>query len=209
MSLVEGSVNLFESQASELQYPEMSLKVFCRSDRADSDSFYETTNGLIFGILLHILRNTDLVKEVLPKVYREVSSKAMRFAKQRDKPLIWLVLITHRQGVERLCAQDLTLSKPTRWDVEYSINGLSINISEQRRLIRSGMRMIPDRERLMLELSFFSGLGNIEIADEMGVSCEVVNENMAKVTRHVFNVVKSLRFSKLKRKSQSGYKIHS
>jgi RNA polymerase sigma-70 factor, ECF subfamily len=68
-------------------------------------SFLRATNGLVFGLLLRILENTQAAEEVLAEVYDEVSRRAPLFSKQNERPLTWLILIAHRRAIERLCTQ--------------------------------------------------------------------------------------------------------
>jgi RNA polymerase sigma-70 factor (ECF subfamily) len=200
-------------RGSESEGPAKLFELLSRGDPAACDLFYETTNGLLFGILLHILRNTQIAEAVLTNLYSEVRRSAGRFGKQKDQPLTWLVLITHRQGIERLCRELASQATGREVDNEHD-DDLFINITQQRRVIRARLNMIPRSERRMLELAFFSGLSRSEIAKELGISCEAVDDSLRAVMKCVFEVIKSLPFSPsgAKNKSKrrvSGRRVHA
>jgi RNA polymerase sigma-70 factor (ECF subfamily) len=185
------------------------LDLFSKGDERARDVFCDATKGLLFGILLHILNHTEIAESVLTKLYGELKRKAIRFNKQRDQPLTWLVLIVHRKGVERLCLEleVQATRRPSGEGKEFGSPRPFINISEQRRVIRGAMDMIPNSERRMLELAFFSGMSSVEIAEDLGLSRVAVEDGLLTATRHVFCVVRSLRFSQLGTQSQSSSEV--
>ena len=76
-----------------------------RGDGSAYRLFFESTKGLLFGLLLRILGHTQTAEEVLSELYEEVRQKAARFGKQNERPLTWLILMAHRRAIERLCSQ--------------------------------------------------------------------------------------------------------
>ena len=137
------------------------LRLVARGDKATYRRFCELTNGLIFGLLLRILGHTQTAEEVLAEVYEEVSRRAALFSKQNERPLTWLVLIAHRRAIERLCGQ-LTANSETFYKRKGNSNStgvstFSINITEQRRLVRATLEAIPSLQQRMIELAFFFG----------------------------------------------------
>ncbi len=133
-----------------------------RGDEAAYRLFFEATNGLLFGLLLRILGHTQIAEEVMAEVYEEVSRRAALFSKQNERPLTWLILIAHRRAIERLCSQ-LTANSETFYK-RRAVPASSINITEQRRLVRATLEAIPPLQHRMIELAFFSGMTSLEIA---------------------------------------------
>jgi RNA polymerase sigma-70 factor (ECF subfamily) len=167
-----------------------------KGDEAAFRDFYMATNGLLFAILLHILSHTQTAEEVLSDLYEEVKRKAIWFAKHNEQRLTLLILIAHRRAVERLCHQPPRQSVFESSNSTESIRGNSfINITEHRRLIRAKLDEIPYLQRRMIELAFFSGMNNFEIAKELGLPCEVVDDGIRSGSLSFFSAFKSLGFS--------------
>ena len=169
------------------------IGLITNGDEAAFNIFHSATNGLLFAILLHILGHTQTAEEVLSEIYDEIKRRSVWLSRKNEQPLIWLILIAHRRAVERLCRQ-----LNTRGALQGS-NGKTvvefINITEQRRQIRAALQSIPRLHRRMVELAFFSGLTNSEIATELGQSCEVVDDGLRSGMSPFFCRLKSLRFS--------------
>ena len=167
-----------------------------KGDEAAFRIFYSATNGLLFAILLRILSRTQVAEEVLEELYKEVKRKAIWFNQNSKQRLTCLMLISHRCAVERLCDERLRTSTLQSRNETESIRAVSsINISEHRRLIRSMLNAIPYLHRQMIELSFFSGMNNFEIANELGVAPEVVEDGIRSGTLSLFRAFMSLGFS--------------
>lgn len=162
-----------------------------RGDEAAFRLFFEATNGLLFGLLLRILRHTETAEEVLSELYEEVRRRAAQFGKQNEKPLTWLILMAHRRAIERLCGQ-LTTNSETLRDTRRQNQ---INITEQRRLVRAALNAIPPLQHRMIELAFFSGMTNLEIAKEIGQSTASVDDGIRFAMLQLFRLFKSMGFT--------------
>jgi len=157
-------------------------------DVAAFREFHDATNGLLFGLLLRILGHTQTAEEVLAELYEEVRQKAARFGRQNERPLTWLIFMAHRRAIECLCRKLPTQSR---------ITSPSINITEQRRLIRAAMDSIPDLQQQMIEMAFFAGMTNPEIAKELGQSPEKVEADLRHSMLRLFQLFSAMGFSPL------------
>ena len=166
-----------------------------RGDEASFRLFYEATNGLLFGLLLRILGHTQTAEEVLAELYVEVRRRAAQFGEQNERPLTWLILIAHRRAIERLCCQLTTNSETLRKSRGKTKSTSSINITEQRRLVRAALNAIPPLQHRMLELAFFSGMTNLEIAKEVGQSPAAVESGIRHAMLQLFGLFKSMGFT--------------
>ena len=166
-----------------------------RGDEAAFRLFFEATNGLLFGLLLRILGHTQTAEEVLAELYEEVRRKAAKFGRQKERPLTWLILIAHRRAIERLCCQLTANSETLRKSGSKTKSISSINITEQRRLVRAALEAIPPLQHRMIELAFFSGMTNLEIAKEVGQSPAAVDSGIRYAMLQLFRLFKSMGFT--------------
>ena len=161
------------------------IALIASGDAAGFREFYDATNGLLFGLLLRILGHTQTAEEVLSELYEEVRQKAARFGRQNERPLTWLIFIAHRRAIECLCRKLRTESQKT----------ITINITEQRRLIREAMDSMPDLHQQMIEMAFFAGMTNLEIAKEVGQTPERVEADLRHAMLRLFQLFSSMGFS--------------
>jgi RNA polymerase sigma-70 factor (ECF subfamily) len=172
------------------------MTLIMKGDEAAFRNFYAATNGLLFAILLHILSRTQVAEEVLAELYEEVKRKAVWFNNNSKQRLTCLMLISHRCAVERLCDERCSTSaiQTRSSNLDAKRGDPSINVTEHRRLIRSSLNALPYLHRRMIELAFFSGMNKFEIAKELGVPVEVVEDGIESGTWSVFRAFKSLGF---------------
>ena len=167
-----------------------------RGDEAAFRLFFEATNGFLFGLLLRILGHTQATEEVLSELYEEVRQKAARFGKQNERLLTWLILIAHRRAIERVCWQITRQIRANRASQAGPPScDININITEQRRLVRVALESIAPLQYRMIELAFFSGMTNIQIATELGESLEAVDNGIRCALLQLFVVFKSIGLS--------------
>jgi len=172
------------------------VQFIARGDRAAYRLFFEATNGLLFGLLLRILGHTQTAEEVLAELYEEVRQKAARFGKQNERPLTWLILMAHRRAIERLCTQLTSENFGKRGKTESTnARNSSINITEQRRLVRAALEAIPPLQHQMVELAFFSGMTNLEIAEKLRESPQAVEDGVRYAMLQLFVAFKSIGFT--------------
>src|SRR5690349_19198680 len=163
-----------------------------RGDEAAFRVFFEATNGLLFGLLLRILGHTQTAEEVLSELYEEVRKRSARFGKQNEKPLTLLILMTHRRAVEHLCRnltrRNETLAARSAASHTTIVSDTFINITEQRRLVRSALETIPPVQQRMIELAFFAGMTNLQIANKLGLPSEAVEDGVRYAMLQLFSV---------------------
>jgi len=188
-------LTLVRAPHSTADQVEALLPWVARGDEAAFRLFFEATNGLLFGLLLRILGHTQTAEEVLSELYEEVRRRAAQFGKKNERPLTWLILIAHRRAIERLCRQLTTNSETLRKSGDKTESTSSINITEQRRLLRAALDAIPPLQHRMIELAFFSGMTSLEIAKELGQSPAAVEGGIRYAMLQLFGLFKSMGFT--------------
>lgn len=195
MTLSKTDLYQLESRSSGVELAANLMESIMKGDESAFRLFRNATSGLLFAILLHVLSHTQIAEEVLSEVYDEVKRKAVRFRRRKEQCLAWLILIAHRRAVERLYRQRNAQNASQKGNSTNAVTLTDfINITEQKRLIRTTLNSIPRLHREMMELAFFSGMSTFEIAKELGESCEVVDDALRSGTTRFFCVFKSLRF---------------
>jgi RNA polymerase sigma-70 factor, ECF subfamily len=137
-------------------------------------SFYDSTNSRVFSLILRILANHSNSEEVLLDVYLQVWRQAANYRIERGTPLVWLMTIARSRALDRLrsgrqerqCNQSLDLARELR-SFETLPDRSAIN-NEHQQMIRKALRTLSIEQRQALELAYFSGLSQSEIAEKIG-----------------------------------------
>jgi len=155
------------------------VKRIAGGDESAFATLYDTTCELIYGLLLRILGNSEKAEQALVAVYQEVWDQAFTYDDKREKPMTWLIMLARRRAIVRLRADSpdqeshVGLLKIAGRTLTTNPTTESIT-SEQQRIVRSALAALPPVQQQMIELAFFSGLRQNEIAAQVGLSLQSV-----------------------------------
>ncbi len=146
----------------------------------DSDALAELFRryaGAVYSLAYRMLNDREGAEELLNEAFVRVWRQAPSFDARRGKFSTWLMSVARNLGIDELRSrrarpqradpltpQDAELDPADeRVDVEADVWN-----SERRRLIREAMRGLPAAQREALELAYFEGLTQSEIATRLG-----------------------------------------
>ncbi|HEU4463623.1 MAG TPA: sigma-70 family RNA polymerase sigma factor [Gemmatimonadota bacterium] len=134
---------------------------------------YDATAVFVFGILRRMLWNTESAEEVAQEVYIQVWRTARGYDPGRGSAWSWLALLTRGRAIGRMRADgsyrdaiaDLVLHQPFPDPIEPVSPPRSDVVGLERAgAVREALRTLPGDQRRALELAFFGGLTQREIA---------------------------------------------
>ncbi len=136
---------------------------------------YDRFSGLLLVLARRILNDEAEAEEILQEVFLQVWNQAERYDQRRSSASTWLVLIARSRAIDRLRSRqvkDRTLShlKQETRHLHTSPEGPgSVLLSQRRQRLRREMQELPDEQRQVLELAFFRGMTQSEIAASTGI----------------------------------------
>jgi RNA polymerase sigma-70 factor (ECF subfamily) len=139
-------------------------------DQQAMSRLYHGTNKLVFGLVLRILGDRGLAEEVLLDVYAQVWRQAGRYDTSRGAALGWITTIARSRAIDRLRSerhnlQEYELNEATAREQATDVNPESASeASEMRRFVRAALDLLPAEQREVIELSYYAGLTQSEIA---------------------------------------------
>jgi RNA polymerase sigma-70 factor (ECF subfamily) len=151
-----------------------SLLAVASGDRAAFSTVYDLMAGRVYGLCRRILIDTHQAEEVTQEVFLEVWQTAPRFDPARGRAASWITTITHRRAVDRVRAsqsshdRDLRIGIRDFDEVQPGVEA-DVETSLEYQRAREAMSRLTDRQREVLELAYFGGLTQTEIADRLNV----------------------------------------
>jgi RNA polymerase sigma-70 factor (ECF subfamily) len=142
-------------------------------DQAALATLYDTTNRLVYGLILRVLGDTSSAEEVLLDVYTQVWRQAASYDAGRGTPLAWLTTIARSRAIDRLRSgwqdQQRKESLETLGDAPAdAANPEETTVaSERQRLVRAALAALSPEQREVIELAYYSGLSHSEIAEKL------------------------------------------
>jgi RNA polymerase sigma-70 factor, ECF subfamily len=157
----------------EQDWAALVARISCGDQQAMS-LLYNGTNRLIFGLILRILGDRSMAEEVLLDVYAQVWRQAERYDTARGAPLGWITTIARSRAIDRLRSErhnlqqdelnEATTSEPARTSNPETATAMS----EMREIVKAALDSLPPEQREVIELSYYSGFTQTEIAERLG-----------------------------------------
>jgi RNA polymerase sigma-70 factor (ECF subfamily) len=147
-----------------------------RGDESALAQLYDRTNSLVYGLALRIVRDPSAAEDIMLEVYLQVWRTAQSFDAARGTVSSWLVTLVRSRAIDWLRsrqARRANLSQPLD-DApilrDHRPNPEQVNQEADRaRFVRKAMAGLAPGQRRAIELAYFSGLSQSEIASQTGL----------------------------------------
>ncbi|MGA8155400.1 MAG: sigma-70 family RNA polymerase sigma factor [Rhodoplanes sp.] len=171
------------------------LAAVAKGDQAAFERLYGATRAKLYGILLRILRRSDLANEVLQETYLKIWSNAEKFDPALASPITWMVSIARNRAID-------VLRKRTETSIEEEPEVMAVaaenadplarrEMSEQlKRLLACLGRLEPDRQRLVL-LAYYNGLSRDQLAAQFDRPANTVKTQLRRALADIRECLES------------------
>lgn len=172
---------------SSIKNPAPLLPAIARRDVEAFEALYDRHAPTLFAVLIRILGNPEDAREVLQEAFVQVWNRADQFDSARGNESAWLVSICRNRGIDRIRSRKLREIRETEAGIEISSRGPNVFVrtgadnvlrTEEQKLIRRALEDLPAAQRTALELAYFEGLSQSEIAKKLGEPLGTVKTRM-------------------------------
>ena len=146
--------------------------IIARLARRDMDAaaeLYDRHAGQILALARRILRNDGDAEEVVQDVFAQAWRTAESFQWSRGTVRAWLLMITRTRALDRLRARgarpDLAAEPYVETGDLHSLSPADQMLSDEQAVqVREALSSLPQPQREAIELAYFAGLTQSEIA---------------------------------------------
>jgi len=158
--------------AEELTPDQSAVRRVAEGDADALAEIYDRHARPVFSLALRILDEHAEAEEVVQEVFSGVWSHARRYDRTRGSVRAWLLTMARSRAIDRLRArrarpQAVSLSV-TRTTLELpdaaAGHDVALITEEQRHALRRALSDLPLVQRLAIELAYYEGLSQTEIA---------------------------------------------
>lgn len=138
-------------------------------------TLYDRYSATLLGLARRVLRDTEEAEDVLQEVFVQVWRQASRYDGRRSSVSTWLVLITRSRAIDRLRTRQVKertaeASRQENPASHTSPEGMGAVLSdERRRRLARVLGDLPEEQRQVIELAFYRGLTQTEIAEQVSI----------------------------------------
>jgi RNA polymerase sigma-70 factor (ECF subfamily) len=139
-----------------------------RGDQAAFERLYVATRAKLYGVVLRILRRTDLAEEVVQETYLKIWNNAGSFDPKLATPITWMVAIARNRALDvirrksELSIEDAPEAMETAGETPNPLARQEMT-DELKRLLGCLGQLDEDRRRLVL-LAYYSGWSREQLA---------------------------------------------
>jgi RNA polymerase sigma factor (sigma-70 family) len=151
-----------------------------RSDEVALAELYDRFGTLAYGLARRILRDDGLAEDAVQDAFLAVWRGADRFVPERGKASTWILTLVHRRAVDlvrreqRRRADALPESLPG--ETGAADDELWLRLERER--VQSALAKLPDQQREAIELAYYGGFTQSELADRLGEPLGTIKSRM-------------------------------
>lgn len=175
--------------ALDLQQQEADIALVRRAARRDQgaiSALYDRYGGVAYGLAYRMLGSRPDAEEVVVDAFAQAWRLAERYDAGKSRVDGWLLMMVRSRALDRLRARarDLRLAEAafahaeTEPVVEIQGPDQDLLLAERRRAVREALGALPEAQRRALELAYFQGLSQTEIAEATGEALGTVKTRM-------------------------------
>jgi RNA polymerase sigma factor (sigma-70 family) len=151
-----------------------------RADDGALAELYDRFGHVAYGLALRIVRDPALAEDAVQEAFLTIWRSASRFVPERAKARTWILTLVHRRAVDVVRreqprrAEPIELAPPATADVTEDEAWLRL----QRARVQDALRRLPDQQREALELAYYGGFTQSELAERLGEPLGTIKSRM-------------------------------
>jgi RNA polymerase sigma-70 factor, ECF subfamily len=156
------------------------LALLARSDEAALAELYDRYGGPAYRLALRVLRDATLAQDAVQDAFLTAWRTAPSFDPRRGSVPSWLLTLVHRRAVDVVRHEDRRRAVPLD-DAPVAAGDATdeaAEVRELRRVVQAALEQLTPLEREALELAYYGGLSQSEIAEKLGVPLGTVKSRM-------------------------------
>ena len=157
------------------------LKRIAQQDQSALAQLYQRYARVIYAVAFKSLGSVEESEEIVLDVFSQVWRTAERYDATKGRVDTWLFMMTRSRILDRLRSLQRA-AKTENASVEAEIQSIKVSVDpvedvltrERRTQVLAALSQLPDEQRLVIELAYYQGLTQSEIAAQIGLSLGTV-----------------------------------
>jgi len=151
-----------------------------RGEEGALAELYDRLGGVAFGLARRILRDQALAEDAVQEAFLAVWRGAARFVPERSRASTWVLMLVHRRAVDLVRRQERRRTDPLDGLPEEQ-DPIAADIPWQRlerERVLHALAQLPEREREAIELAYYGGFTQSELAERLGEPLGTIKSRM-------------------------------
>jgi RNA polymerase sigma-70 factor, ECF subfamily len=134
---------------------------------------YDRYGRVAYSLILHVVRDAAIAEDVVQETFLRVWNRARGFDAERGAFVPWLLCIARSRAIDYLRSASGRERNAVEWaEMDhpslYIYTERDILASDKARVVRAALLKLAPQQREVIELAYFGGLTQTEMAERLG-----------------------------------------
>ena len=152
-----------------------------RSEQSALAELYDRFGRPAYGLALRILRDESLAEDAVQEAFLTLWRTAARFVPERGKASTWILTLVHRRAVDIVRREERrradALEQAPEPESREAVDEEAW-LRLQRERVQDALRKLPDQQREAIELAYYGGFTQSELAERLGQPLGTIKSRM-------------------------------
>ena len=151
-----------------------------RSEHSALAELYDRYGRPAYGLALRVLRDEALAEDAVQDAFIAIWRTAARFVPEKGKASTWILTLVHRRAVDVVRREQRRRADTLEHVAEPGGRAVDEEawLRLQRERVQDALRQLPDQQREALELAYYGGFTQSELAERLGHALGTIKSRM-------------------------------
>jgi RNA polymerase sigma factor (sigma-70 family) len=156
------------------------VALLARGDDGALAELYDRFGAVAYGLALRVVRDAALAEDAVQDAFLTVWRTASRFVAERAKARTWILTLVHRRAVDLVRREQTRRTDPLKEQPESGGRTAEEEawLRLERTRVQDALKRLPDQQREAIELAYYGGFTQSELADRLGEPLGTVKSRM-------------------------------
>jgi len=159
------------------------VALVARGDEVALGELYDRVGRIAYGLAFRVLRDDRLAEDAVQDAFLTVWRTAAAYSAERAKATTWILTLVHRRAVDLVRREQRRRAEPL--DEVEGPDAPSSGSAEdaawlhfERERVQAALRLLPDTQREAIELAYYGGYSQSELAERLGQPLGTIKSRM-------------------------------
>jgi RNA polymerase sigma factor (sigma-70 family) len=160
------------------------VALVARGDENALGELYDRVSRIAYGLALRVLRDERLAEDAVQEGFLAVWRSAAGFRAERAKASTWILTLVHRRAVDLVRREERRRAEPLGDEAVAALTDPGASTEEaawlrfERERVQAALGQLPDVQREAIELAYYGGYSQSELAERLGVPLGTIKSRM-------------------------------
>jgi RNA polymerase sigma-70 factor (ECF subfamily) len=174
------------------------LRAVANGDRSSFRKLHERFRVILFSTIFKVLNNREDSEDILQEVFAQIWGKAHLYEASKGKPLTWANTMARNRAIDRYRSKQRRALLGERYQDHLAVIPIRVAVNteaevqsnETGKVLRAAVIELTPEQRESIELTYFGGLTQREVAEQIGQEVGTVK---ARIRRGMQSLEKRVR----------------